>query len=187
MDADEILRILHSGEIYDPNDPEIQKIQLKCLDRLARYNALMPSDIAGRTAMLREMLAECGKNCYIEIPFHANFGGRHVHLGDDVYMNFNCTLVDDTHIYIGSGTLLGPNVVIATAAHPLDPTQRRKALQYNLPVHIGKNCWIGSGAMIMPGITIGDNTVIGAGSVVTKDMPAGVVACGNPCRPVKEI
>ncbi len=183
----ETLEILHSGEIYDPGLPEILKVQQACLDKLAQYNALKPSNLEGRERMLKEMLAECGEGCYIEIPFHANFGGRHVHLGDKVYMNFGCTLVDDTHIYIGSYTLFGPNVVVATAAHPLDPEQRKKGLQYNKPVHIGENCWIGAGALIMPGVSIGDNSVIGAGSVVTRDIPAGVVAVGNPCRVVKEL
>lgn len=181
------LEMLHSGEIYDPNLPEISRVQLPCLDRLAQYNALRPSDIEGRERMLKEMLAECGEGCYIEIPFHANFGGKHVHFGDHVYLNFGCTFVDDTHIYIGSYTMFGPNVVVATAAHPLDPEQRKKGLQYNKPVRIGENCWIGAGALIMPGVTIGDNTVIGAGSVVTKDIPANVVAVGNPCKIVKEL
>ena len=179
--------MLHSGELYDPYLPEIAEVQFKCLDRLAEYNALRPSDLEGRARMLKEMLAECGEDCYIEIPFHANFGGRHVHFGDRVYLNFGCTLVDDTHIYIGSYTMFGPNVVVATAAHPLDPEQRKAGLQYNKPVRIGENCWIGAGALIMPGVTIGDNTVIGAGSVVTKDIPANVVAVGNPCRVVKEL
>ena len=110
-----------------------------------------------------------------------------VHLGKKVYANFNLTLVDDTHIYIGDYTLMGPNVTICTAAHPLDPDLREKALQYNKPVHIGRNCWIGAGVIILPGVTIGDNTVIGAGAVVTKDIPANVVAYGNPCRVQKEL
>ena len=95
--------------------------------------------------------------------------------------------MDDTHIYIGDYTMLGPNVTIATAGHPIDPELRRRGLQYNLPVRIGRNCWLGAGVIVMPGVTIGDNTVIGAGSVVTKDIPAGVVAVGNPCRVLREV
>ena len=95
--------------------------------------------------------------------------------------------MDDTHIYIGDCTMLGPNVVIATAGHPIDPELRSQGLQYNMPVHIGKNCWLGAGVIVMPGVTIGDNTVIGAGSVVTKDIPSGVVAVGNPCRVLREV
>ena len=106
----------------------------------------------------------------------------------NVYANFNLTLVDDTHIYVGDGTMFGPNVVVATAGHPILPNLRGSApLQYNLPVHIGKNCWIGAGALILPGVSVGDNTVIGAGSVVTKDIPANCVAVGNPCRVLREI
>ena len=120
-------------------------------------------------------------------PFYTNWGGKHVHLGKNVYANFHLTCVDDTHIYIGDYTMIGPNVTIATAAHPILPTLREQGYQYNAPVHIGKNCWLGAGVIILPGITIGDNTVIGAGSVVTKDLPANVVAVGNPCRILRPI
>jgi galactoside O-acetyltransferase len=178
---------LHSGEIYDPNNEDIFKEQIKCLDRLYDFNATRPTELEKRTEMLKEMLAEVGENCYIEPPFHSNWGGKHVHLGKNVYFNFNATLVDDTHIYIGDCTMLGPNVVIATAGHPILPELREKALQYNLPIHIGKNCWLGTGVIVLPGVTIGDNTVIGAGSVVTKDIPANVVAVGNPCKVLREI
>ncbi len=178
---------LHSGEIYDPNNEDIFKEQIKCLDRLYDFNATRPTELDKRSEMLKEMLAEVGENCYIEPPFHSNWGGKHVHLGNNVYFNFNATLVDDTHIYIGDYTMLGPNVVIATAGHPILPELREKALQYNLPVHIGKNCWLGAGVIVLPGVTIGDNTVIGAGSVVTKDIPSNVVAVGNPCKVLREI
>ena len=110
-----------------------------------------------------------------------------MHLGDSVYANFNFTAVDDSHIYIGSHPMIGPNFTVATAGHPILPELREKAYQFNMPVHIGRNCWIGAGALIMPGVTIGDNSVIGAGSVVTKDIPANVVAYGNPCRVAREI
>ena len=178
---------MQSGEIYDPNNEDIFKEQIKCLDRLYDFNATRPTELEKRSEMLKEMFAEVGKDCYIEPPLHSNWGGRHVHLGNNVYFNFNATLVDDTHIYIGDCTMLGPNVVIATAGHPILPELREKALQYNLPVHIGKNCWLGAGVIVLPGVTIGDNTVIGAGSVVTKDIPANVVAVGNPCKVLREI
>jgi galactoside O-acetyltransferase len=178
---------LHSGEIYDPNNEDIFKEQIKCLDRLYDFNATRPTELEKRTEMLKEMLAEVGENCYIEPPFHSNWGGKHVHLGKNVYFNFNATLVDDTHIYIGDCTLIGPNVTLATAGHPILPELREKALQFNLPIHIGKNCWLGAGVIVLPGVTIGDNTVIGAGSVVTKDIPANVVAVGNPCKVLREI
>ncbi len=104
-----------------------------------------------------------------------------------MYANFNLTLVDDTHIYVGDYTMIGPNVTLATAGHPILPALREEVYQFNLPVRIGRNCWLGAGVIVLPGITIGDNTVVGAGSVVTRDLPSGVVAAGNPCRVLREI
>ncbi|MBR5569542.1 MAG: sugar O-acetyltransferase [Oscillospiraceae bacterium] len=178
---------MHSGEIYDGADEEIAREQTLCLDRLYDYNMTRPTQPEQRKALLKEMFAEIGEDCYIEPPLHANWGGKFVHLGNHVYANFNLTLVDDTHIYIGDRTKLGPNVVIATAGHPIVPELRMQGLQFNMPVHIGKNCWLGSGVLVMPGVTIGDNSVIGAGSVVTRDIPANVVAVGNPCKVLRPI
>ncbi len=178
---------LHTGELYFPGDDEIMADQLKSLDRLYDYNMSRPTEMDKRNALLKEMFAEIGEGCYIEPPFHANWGGYHCHFGKNVYANFNLTIVDDTHVYVGDYTMFGPNVTIATAGHPILPELRQKGYQYNMPVHIGKNCWIGAGALIMPGITIGDNVVVGAGSVVTKDLPSDVVAVGNPCRVLREV
>ena len=178
---------LHTGELYLPDDEEIMTEQLKKLDRLYDFNQTRPTELDKRTRMLQEMFAEIGENCYIEPPLHANFGGAHVHFGKNVYANFGLTLVDDTYIYVGDYTMLGPNVVIATAGHPILPELREKAYQYNMPVRIGRNCWIGAGAILLPGVTIGDDVVVGAGSVVTKDLPSGVVAVGNPCRVLREV
>ena len=178
---------LHTGELYLPYDEEIMERQTRCLERLYEYNMTRPSEGEKRKAMLKEMFAEIGENCYVEPPLHANFGGAHVHFGKGIYANFNLTCVDDTHIYVGDYTMFGPNVTIATAGHPILPELREKGYQYNMPVHIGKNCWIGAGAIILPGITIGDNVVVGAGSVVTKDLPSGVVAVGNPCKVLREV
>ena len=178
---------IHSGNIYWPNDPSIMEEQLAYLDLMDEYNRTPRRLQAERAAMLPKLFAEVGENCYIESPYFANWGGHHVHLGSNIYANAGLKLVDDTHIYIGDCTMLGPNVVIATAGHPIDPELRGKGLQYNLPVRIGRNCWLGAGVIVMPGVTIGDNTVIGAGSVVTKDIPAGVVAVGNPCRVLREV
>ena len=178
---------MHTEELYLPDDEEIVEVQTQCLDRLYDYNMTRPTEAAKREELLREMFAEIGEGCYIEPPFHSNFGGAHIHFGKCVYCNFNVTMVDDTHIYVGDYTLFAPNVVVATAAHPILPEIRKYGTQYNAPVHIGKNCWIGAGAIILPGVTIGDNSVIGAGSVVTKDIPSGVVAVGNPCRVLREI
>ncbi len=177
---------MKSGKIYFCTDEELAKEQLRCLDRLYDFNQTRPSEMPKRMALLKEILAEVGENCYVEPPLHANWG-CHTHFGNNVYANFNLTLVDDTDIYVGDSVLFGPNVVVAVAGHPVDPELRRKVAQFNLPVHIGNNVWIGAGAIILPGITIGDNSVIGAGSVVTKDIPANVVAVGNPCRVLREI
>lgn len=177
----------HNGEIYQPMDEEITRQQMIYLDNLRLYNEIPHVQMDRREAMLRQMFAEVGEGCYIESPFYANFGGHHVHLGNNVYTNFNLTLVDDTHIYIGDCTMIGPNVTIATAGHPIEPGLRSRGLQYNMPVHIGKNCWLGAGVIVMPGVTIGDNTVIGAGSIVTRDIPANVVAVGNPCRVMRPV
>lgn len=178
---------MHTGELYLPGDEEIMKEQLLRLDKLYEFNHTRPTEMKKRMELLKEMFAEVGENCYIEPPFYSNFGGKHIHFGKNIYCNFGVTMVDDTHIYVGDYTMFGPNVTVATAGHPVLPELREKAYQYNAAVHIGKNCWIGAGAIILPGITVGDNVVIGAGSVVTKDLPDNVVAVGNPCRILREV
>lgn len=178
---------LHSGDIYFPSDASIMEEQMICLERLYSFNQTRPSESELRTSMLEEMFAEIGEECYIEPPFHANWGGRHCHFGKKVYANFNLTCVDDSHVYVGDHTMIGPNVTLATAGHPICPELREEEYQYNLAVHVGRNCWLGAGVIVLPGVTIGDNTVIGAGSVVTKDIPSGVVAVGNPCQVLREI
>jgi len=158
---------MHSGALYLPMDEALFQEQLDWLDRLWDFNATRPSQLAERETLLRELFAEIGEGFYIEPPLHANWGGRHVHFGRNIYANFNLTLVDDTHIYVGDNTMFGPNVVVATAGHPLLPELREQGFQYNAPVHIGRNCC--------------------AGSIVTKDVPASVLAVGNPCRVLREI
>ena len=183
----EIKAKMHTGELYFPGDEDIMKEQMAYQDLLCEYNQTKPSEGKKRTELLKKMLGDCGENVYIEAPFYSNFGGHHCHFGKFVYANYSLTCVDDTHIYIGDYTMIGPNVTIATAGHPILPELRKKGLQYNMPVHIGVNCWIGAGAIILPGITIGDNVVIGAGSVVTKDIPSDVIAVGNPCSIMREV
>lgn len=187
MDSKEARERMDSGRLYYPGDEEILKEQAACMELLYDFNQTRPSEIARREELMKQMFAEIGKNCYLEPPFHSNFGGKHVHMGHDVYANFNLTLVDDADIYIGDYCMFGPNVTVATAGHPIDAGLRRQGLQFNMPVHIGSNVWIGAGAVILPGVTIGNDVVIGAGSVVTKDIPSGVVAVGNPCRILREI
>ena len=177
---------MQSGKLYFCTDEEIAKEQLECLEILYDYNHTRPSESQKREQILKNLLAEIGENCYIEPPLHANWG-KYTHFGNNVYANFNLTLVDDTDIFVGDNVMFGPNVVIATAGHPVDPPLREKVTQFNIPVRIGKNVWIGAGAIVLPGVTIGDHSVIGAGSVVTKDIPPNVVAVGNPCRVLREI
>lgn len=178
---------MFTGDLYLPNDAAITEEQNACLELLYTFNQTRPSEQEKRNQLLKQMFAEIGENCYIEPPFHANFGGKHVHFGKNIYANFNLTMVDDGHIYVGDYTMFAPGVIVATAGHPILPELRETVYQYNMPVHIGKNCWIGAGAIILPGVTIGDQVVVGAGSVVTKDLPSNVVAVGNPCRVIREI
>lgn len=176
-----------AGEIYDPADKEIMDEQVPYMDKLWEFNQLKPSREKQKEQYMKEVFAECGEGCYIELPFRANWGGKNLHLGNNVYINFNLTIVDDGQIYIGNKVMIGPNVTIATANHPLEPELREKQLQYNLDVHIEDNVWIGANAVIVPGVTIGKNSVIGAGSVVTKDIPENSVAVGNPCKVIKKL
>lgn len=179
---------LHDGTLYNAVDAELMEAQRACLEKLEEYNATRACETRRRADMLRQMLAEAGEECVIEPPFHANWGGRFLHLGHHVYINHGLSLVDDTHIYIGDCTKLGPNVTICTACHPIAPELRGEVpYQYNKPVHIGRNCWLGANVCVLPGVSIGDNTVIGAGSVVTADIPSDVVAVGNPCHVHRKI
>ena len=175
-----------AGKVYFCNDEALMAEQTACLEKLYDFNQTRPSETEKRVKLLKELLAEAGENLYIEPPLHANWG-KNTHIGNNVYANFNLTLVDDADIYIGDNVMFAPNVVVATAGHPILPELRERVAQFNMPVHIGNNVWIGAGAVVLPGVHIGDNTVIGAGSVVTKDIPANVVAVGNPCRVLREI
>ena len=178
---------MKKGLLYDPSTSDVMDYQLSLLDKMVEYNNTLPREQERRQKLLQEMFGSVGKGCYIEAPFHANWGGKHVFLGDYVYANFNLTLVDDANIYIGNNVMFAPNVVIATAGHPLNPTLREKGYQYNQEVRIGNNVWVGANATILPGVTIGDNTVIGAGAVVSRDLPPNVLAMGVPARVVREL
>lgn len=178
---------MKKGLIYDPTDKELMKEQGALIARVNEYNATSPAETEKRAALIKEMFAEAGEGCYIEPPFHANWGGKHVRLGNYVYANFNLTLVDDGNIDIGDNVMFAPNVTVITATHPVLPALREKGLQFNVDVKICPNVWIGAGAIIMPGITVGENSVVGAGSVVTKDVPPNTVVVGNPARVLREI
>ncbi|MBR5285821.1 MAG: sugar O-acetyltransferase [Clostridia bacterium] len=187
MNLDEIKRRMQNGELYQCNDDSLMEEQVKRLDLLFKYNSIKPSEVNKRFALLKEMFASFGEDSYIETPFHANWAGKKVHIGKSVYANFNLTLVDDGEIFIDDYVMIAPNVTICTGSHPIDPELREKIVQYNLPVHIKRNAWIGAGSVILPGVTIGENSVVGAGSVVTRDIPDNVVAVGNPCKVLREI
>lgn len=187
MEHKEIIERMKNQKLYCSNDASLVADQLQCLEKLYTFNQTRPSEQAKRARLLKEMFAEIGEDCYIEPPLHANWGGKHVHFGKGVYANFNLTLVDDCDIIVGDHVMFGPNVTVSAGTHPIHPELRSKQAQYNVPVHIGNNVWIGAHAVLLPGVKIGENTVIGAGSVVTKDLPDNVIAVGNPCRVIREI
>ena len=187
MELEEIRARMQDGRLYLCDDAELVAQQLACLELQYDYNATRPGEQEKRRQLLEQMFAQIGPGCYIEPPLHANWAGRHVHFGKNVYANFNLTLVDDTDIYVGDGVMFGPNVTVCTGTHPISPELRARQAQYNLPVHIGNCVWIGAGSILLPGVTVGDNSVIGAGSVVTRDIPANVVAAGTPCRVMRPI
>ncbi|WP_255994032.1 sugar O-acetyltransferase [Clostridium perfringens] len=187
MDLKEIKERMYGQKLYYCNDETLMNEQMKSLELLYDFNQTRPSEQDKRDKMLKKMFAEIGDDCYIEPPFHANWGGKNVHFGNGVYANFNLTMVDDCDIFVGNNVLFGPNVTVSAGTHPIHPELRSKQAQYNIPIHIGNNVWIGANSVILPGVNIGDNSVIGAGSVVTKDIPSNVVAVGNPCRVLREI
>ena len=166
---------MHNGQLYNNNDPELFRAQMECRALIHQYNQMDPRDTEQQQAVFSRIFAEAGEHCYFEPPFNANWG-CFTHLGKYVYANFNLTLVDDADIYIGDMTMIAPNVTISTGTHPILPALREKGLQYNLDVHIGRNVWLGAGVIVLPGVTIGDNSVIGAGAVVTRDIPANVTS-----------
>lgn len=178
---------MEQESIYNPNVSELTDEQSIYMEKLWEFNQLRPSEQDKKQKYMKEVFAECGEDCFIELPFRANWGGKNLHFGNRVYANFNLTVVDDGEIFVGDKVMFGPNVTIATANHPIEPSLREDCMQYNKPVHIGENVWVGAGTVIVPGVTIGKNSVIGAGSVVVKDIPENVVAVGNPCRVLREI
>ncbi len=181
--------LLNSGELYDCFDEEMLDYQYSLVQKLSVFNAL-PWDKEGRKMrdeMLKDLLGTYSKGVFVTSPIFANWGLKHVHLGEGVYINANCDFVDDADIKIGAHSLLGPCVTIVTALHPFSPVLRDVQAEYNKPVTIGKSVWIGASVTILPGVSIGDNSIIGACSLVTKDIPANVIAYGNPCRVIREL
>ena len=175
-----------AGEWYRASDSELREAHRRAL-RLAReINQTTEEDVAKRKSLFRELLGRVGKTFHIEPPFRCDYGFN-IFLGENFYANFDCIFLDVCAIEIGDDVLLGPRVGIYTACHPLEPEIRKSGLEFGKPVRIGNNVWIGGNSILNPGISIGDNSVIGAGSVVTKPIPAHVVAVGNPCRVLREL
>ena len=170
-----------AGELYHAGDREIQADQATAKAWMVRYNAALGASADERRELLRERFAAVGNGAVIRPPFHCDFG-YNISLGDDVFLNFNCIILDVVAVSIGAGTQIGPAVQIYTADHPRDPGARRSGAEFGKPIAIGRNVWIGGGAIIVPGVTIDDDAIIGAGSVVTRDVPRGATAVGNPAR-----
>jgi maltose O-acetyltransferase len=171
-----------AGELYTAAVPEIQADQATARRWLVRYNASLGDSDDERRALLLERFAEVGEGALVRPPFHCDYG-YNIRLGARVFLNYNCVILDVVSVWIGDDTQIGPAVQVYTADHPRDAVQRRSGLEYGRPVAIGKNVWIGGSAVILPGVTIGDNAIIGAGSVVTRDVPAGTTVLGSPARP----
>ena len=174
-----------AGELYDPLDAVLTAARTRARDLLQELNASRESDKAPRRRILKELFGGGGDSVWLQPPFYCDYGSN-IHLGDRVYFNFNCVVLDVCAVRIGDRTLIGPAVQIYAATHPLN-AELRQTRELGKPISIGSDVWIGGGAIILPGVTIGDRAVIGAGSVVTRDIPAGVMAVGNPCRVAREV
>ena len=179
--SDELFR-MQSGGLYRPADPAIQTLQTGTAAWLARYNALGPLSVGERRTLLMERLETVGEGADIRPPFFCDYGFN-ISLGAGAFLNFNCVVLDVARVSIGEGTQIGPAVQIYAADHPRDPAQRRCGLELGRPVEIGCNVWIGGGAIILPGIRIGNDAIVGAGSIVTRDIEPGATVAGNPARP----
>ena len=174
-----------AGELYWPGDPEIGAAQMATKVWLVQYNAQSAASPAERRAMLRERLAAVGDGAVIRPPFQCDYGFN-ITLGRGAFLNFNCVILDVVGVEIGAGAQIGPGVQIYAADHPRDPALRREELELGRRVKIGAFAWIGGGAIILPGVTVGEDAVVGAGSIVTRDVPAGATVAGNPARPLQK-
>ena len=175
-----------AGELYDALDPQLSEERLKTRLLIKELNDTREDQAAERSRILQELIPHQGQGLWLQPPFYCDYG-YNIKLGDKVFFNFNCVVLDVTYVTIGSRTLFGPNVQIYTATHPINHKERASGLEYAKPITIGEDVWVGGSAVICPGVTIGDRSVIGAGSVVTKDIPADVFAAGNPCRVIRTL
>jgi len=175
-----------AGELYFAADPQLSEERLKARKLVKAFNDSQPDAIEERAALLKDLLRRTGKNFWIEPPFFCDYG-YNIRAGEDVFFNFNCVVLDVMPVTLGDRVLIGPNVQIYTGTHPLDYKVRGTLLEYAEPIEIGSDVWIGGGSIICPGVKIGDRSIIGAGSVVTKDIPEDVVAAGNPCKVIRKL
>ncbi len=173
-----------AGELYDALDKQLSDERLRTRLLIKRLNDTREDEVEERTLILKELIPHAGAGLWLQPPFYCDYG-TNMRVGDKVFFNFNCVVLDVTHVTIGSRSLFGPNVQIYTATHPIDFKVRASGLEYAKPIAIGEDVWVGGSAVICPGVSIGDRSVIGAGSVVTKDIPADVFAAGNPCRVIR--
>jgi len=171
-----------AGELYVPGGSELADDARRAAEWMDRYNASSTQSREEQWALLREMFAYVGQGVHIRPPFHCDYG-YNISIGANVFLNFNCVILDVVKVMIDEKTQIGPGVQILTADHPRDPAQRRAGLELGRPVSIGRNVWIGAGAIILPGVTIGDDSIVGAGAVVTRDVAPGTTVVGNPARP----
>lgn len=176
-----------SGDIYDATDPELLSELMETRERIHDYNALRPSETSKMKSILKELLRHVGDDeIIINQPFRCDYG-RQISVGKRFFANFNFTVLDEACVTIGDDCFIGPNVSIYTACHSTDPIERNSRQEWAQPVCIGNNVWIGGSVTILPGVKIGDNVTIGAGSVVTRDIPSNTVAVGNPCKVIKTL
>ena len=175
-----------AGQLYDPGEEELCRERARAKKLCWEYNQLCPDDLEGQEALMKQLLGQTGRQFHIEAPFYCDYG-QNIRVGEYFYANHNCVILDGGGVEIGDFVLLAPNVGIYTAGHPLDAERRDAGLEYAYPVKIGNHVWIGGGVSILPGVESGDYTVVGAGSVVTKSLPANVLAAGNPCRVIREL
>ena len=175
-----------AGQVYNACDPELIAELNACKDLIWRYNNIQPTHLDERRQMLQQILGECDELVFINQPFYCDYG-KNIRVGKRFFANFHFTVLDEALVTIGDDAFIGPNVSIYTACHSTDPKERNTRQEWAKPVTIGNNCWIGGSVTILPGVMIGDNCTIGAGSVVTRDIPANSIAVGNPCRVIKTI